>query len=91
MATRKTKTVETTEVVEAKETKVTKAKTAAKTTTSRKTAALYIEMAGRQMEIKDVQALVKEVKGATAAYLNADEAKLYIVDAEGETIVKELF
>ena len=48
-------------------------------------------MAGQQMEVKELQAMVKEVKGATAAYLNADEATLYIVNAEGETIAKKLF
>lgn len=91
MATRKTKAAEVAEVVEVKETKATKAKAETKTTTSRKAAALYIEMAGQQMEVKELQAMVKEVKGATAAYLNADEATLYIVSAEGETIAKKLF
>lgn len=85
MATKKT-----TKAVVAAEEVVEAVKPAKKATTSRKAAALYIEMHGKQVDIKDIQAAVKEVKGATAAYLNTEECVLYIVNAEGETVTKEL-
>lgn len=63
---------------------------ATKKTTTRKAATIYVEMKGKQIDVKDIQAAVKKVKGATAAYLNAEEAVLYVVNAEGETEKVEL-
>lgn len=49
---------------------------------------IYVEFAGKQFDIKDLQKKVAEVKGTTNAYVNTVEGRIYCVQENGS--VKEI-
>lgn len=55
--------------------------------TARKTAVIYVEVGAdkKQVKLEDIQKAVKTVEGAKTAYVNAQEAAVYVVNGEGET------
>lgn len=52
---------------------------------ARKTAALFIEMCGKQVDVKDIQKAVARVKGTVTAYVNTAEGRIYCVKENGDS------
>ena len=60
--------------------------------TTRKTAIIYGEVGAdkRQVKLEDIQKKVKAVEGTKNAYVNAADAAVYCVDADGKTTKVDL-
>ena len=60
--------------------------------TTRKTAIIYVEVGAdkKQVKLEDIQKKVKTVEGTKNAYVNAADAAVYCVDAEGKTTKVDL-
>lgn len=60
--------------------------------TARKTAVIYVEVGAdkKQVKLEDIQKAVKAVEGTKNAYVNAADAVVYCVDADGKTTKVEL-
>lgn len=52
---------------------------------TRKAATLYIEMCGKQVDVKEIQKAVARVKGTTTAYVNTAEGCVYCVKENGDS------
>ena len=60
--------------------------------TTRKTAIIYVEVGAdkKQVKLEDIQKKVKAVEGTKNAYVNAADAAVYSVDADGTTTKVDL-
>lgn len=60
--------------------------------TTRKTAIIYVEVGAdkKQVKLEDIQKKVKAVESTKNAYVNAADAAVYCVDAEGKTTKVDL-
>ena len=60
--------------------------------TTRKTAIIYVEVRADKKQVKqeDIQKKVKAVEGTKNAYVNAADAAVYCVDADGKTTKVDL-
>lgn len=60
--------------------------------TTRKTAIIYVEVGAdkKQVKLEDIQKKVKAAEGTKNAYVNAADAAVYCVDAEGKTTKVDL-
>ena len=51
---------------------------------------IFIEFADKQLDIKELQKLIAEVKGTVNAYVNTAEGRVYCVQENGSTKVIDL-